>query len=447
MNIDFDQLSLESLFSPDDDELKPESAFIDTIPNPVHGKLFDDLDNVLGTYRQISENGYVCRDDVLKVEPLRGEYPALESLFNRFPVGSFSTEPSLINYEVSNEGFARAAYDAVVRTLKQIIEYIVKVLKGMWRFLVQAITRTKAVDGFDSALRSLQAYILEVEAELVNGPKASQYAEESKRIKDVEYHNLNKRWNGLTNEIIFNRDGCQEYLDVINGVLNENVPPFIDAVGLFLDEIEAARTEADVEKAILKLELHSLADKNSDRLTVLASKLGYRYNSQGRNPRVTAFQTKCQYLVGHLRTLSNNHQVQLPRDQFMETLLNLSITPWGVGVEKTTKLIDERVMKVQPRLEKFDVGNLQPGLEKIYSQRLAPFMIAISSILQGISSLEQALGMLVVGRDNAIIAYAKTALRIVKGIDNFFKKYERELTLKEKIVRKRHKDAVAMDLK
>lgn len=447
MIIELENLSLEAVFDPAGEDIRPESAFIDTIPNPVHGKEFDDLETVLGTYRRIVDNGYVCRDDVMQVEPLRAEYPALESLLARYPIGSFSNEPSLINYEVSNEGFARAAYEAVVRTLKQIIEYIVKVLKGMWRFIVNALKRTKVVDNFDDALKSLQAYILEVEAELVNGPKAELYKEESKRIKDVEYHNLVKRWNGLTHAIIFGGGDIQGYLDTVLGILNDNVPPFVDAVGVFMDEIEAARTESEVEAAIVKMELHSMADKGSDRLTVLATSLGYRPNNYRQNPRITQFQGKCLQIVGHLRTLSNDHQTVLPREAFMHTLLELQITPWAGSVESTTSSIDAKISKIQPRLDSFDAKKLQPGLERVYTYRLAPFMVAISSILQGIGSLEQALGMMVTARDNTVVGYAKAALRIVKGIDAFVRKYDNELTLREKLVRKRHKEAVAMDMK
>lgn len=203
------QLSFESAES--DEEVvsvHPESALATDIKIPTENTEFEELQTVLEVYTTVVERGSVCRDDLNRVKGLSVKYPVLARLFDRYPIGTFTAEPSGVNYEVSTESFIKTAYAAVVAAFKAVIRFIVETFKTFWKFLTDNRTRTTAVDNLDTRLKAIQAYLVKVDEVAGTSRVSTEYTAWMRRGRNTALHNLNKKWNGFlqhaaTNEVVF----------------------------------------------------------------------------------------------------------------------------------------------------------------------------------------------------------------------------------------------------
>lgn len=439
-----DQLSFESAEGGLLVEVHPEEALAGEVANPTLSKEFEDLQIVFDTYTRIVERGYVCRDDLISIKGISGEYPALERLFKRYPIASFTAEPSRVNYEVCTEGFIKTAYHAVINALREVIRYIVSIFRSFWKFLTENRARTRAVDDIGSKLKAIQLYLTKVEDVMASSRVSSEYVAWMRRGRDTALHNLNKKWNGLLQMAVVDAAVFHGYFESVNSVLRGKSPVFAAAMQDFIAQVKEARTEQDVIDAIAKMELTNMT---SDVLTILATNLGYRPNDTRRDPRMTHFQAMAGHVRGVFTSLSNNRSVEMSREDFAKMIITLDVTPWSDDLDKTISWTDSSNNKALELLEKFSESDLAPGLEDAYAKHLTPFLAALTSVTHGFVTLERILGMMVAARNTGVISICNGALQTAKQADRFINANKNELTIAEKTVIHGYSSALSASFK
>lgn len=435
-SIALDNLSFESgeVFN---DEILAKDAVDTDLMSPVHEEPFNNMLTVFDTYSSIVDRRYVCRGDMERIKGLAPQYPALNELVEQYPVNSFTLEPSKVNYDVSLEGFARTAYEAVVKALRDILDFIIKSFKRLWQFMRSDTQRTQAVDDVAGQLVAIQNYILEVD----KIASSTRFSAEFQRVKEgafkSEAHNLYK-WNNLKNNFMVDPAASRAIFNTINDVLRAKTPPFVDAVSAFLTALTEAESESEINTAIAQMEL---LDMTSAQLTTLTAQQGYSTRGTQINPKMTNFQSMSSFMLNTLRSAEND-RTQANIADFSKAIVTFTVDEWSGAMNETIAFNQSKVDPILKRLESFNEGSLKPGLEDVYIQKLTPFFTSLTSILQGFTALENAMGMLTANRNNVTIAISKAALNIVKSMDKFVMSKKDELTLAEQSVIARHRKAL-----
>jgi len=437
-NFDLGLLSFESAEVPGNEEIRADAAVGDEVANPIHSKEFDDMQTVFDTYETITTRRYICRDDMLKIKELAGSYPSLEKLLKKFPVNSFSQEPSRINYDVSTESFIKSAYTAVVKALKDILTFIGESLRKFWDFLTKTGQQTAAVDGMEGKLRAIQTYLKEVDAIMVNTKVAEDYRKTRDAAMTNQYHNLTKRWTKFRQLHLETPGKFLEDLNALAGVITTKLPPYIDAVDTFLTEASKAETEQDIENAIAKIELF---DMGSQQLLLLATRMGYSARDKLGNG-VTPFQAQAGAIRGTYRGLINE-RCAIDREKYNTALTAYEISAWREGIENTMSYVKGRVEPTLKKIDGFNADNLKQGLEDAYMNRLVPSFKALTSILAGFTAVEQSMGLLTHNRNNVSLGIAKAALEVAKKIDQMVVANKSSLTIAEQNIIWRQRSALS----
>ena len=177
--IDLSELSFESA------ELMEAPAEVEEpmsgdLPNPVYAQEFEDMGTVYNVFETITARKHVCRDDMERIQKLAGSYPSLERLLKKYPLKSFSLEPSRINYDVSTEGIVRSTYEAVIKALKDVLTFIAESIAKLWDFLTANGQKTAAVDDLEAKLKTAQIYILEVDRVMTT----TRLAEDFRKVRE-----------------------------------------------------------------------------------------------------------------------------------------------------------------------------------------------------------------------------------------------------------------------
>lgn len=402
-------------------------AIVDDIPSPIHSKEFDDMMLVFETHEIITTRKYICRSDMENVKRLAETYPTLGKLIDRYPINSFTQEPSRVNYDVSTESFVKTAYEAVVSALGDLLKYVLEAIGRLWTWLSQASQQTAAIDDLEAKLPSLQKYIIEVDKILSNSAISSM----ARRVRDGalsnEMRNLNGKWNALKDRQFNDPEKQLSDMTILSGVIRIKLPPFTDAVESFLTSLTVAQTESDVDLAITKLELF---DMNSSALVQLANGYGYTSKNVNVNKKLTAFESIAGFMKGIYKGLKND-RISINEDDFKAAMINYSTSKWANEINETISWARGRTDPVLVKVKAFNNAGLKPGLEQVYTQKLVPFMKALASVLTGFTSISEAMGHLTDTRNQVSHGLCNATLGVVKKIDAFALDNKSKLTLIE----------------
>lgn len=407
--------------------------------NPVFGREFDNLTLLVDTYLSVESRGYVCRDDVQKISPLKDQYDPLKKLFDRYPVNSFSLEYSRINYEVSNEGFLQTAYNAVVDTLKRVLAYIADQLKAVWKYMTENQVKTEKVDRVAPTMQEIQDYLINVDMILARSAVADSYKKESNRIKRTELGNLKHKWNGFLDNFRDDPDTMRGYLDILGLAFQTKLNPFVDFLTAFLDTVKSATTEREILAAIKAMDQ---LDMNSGELIKMATSLGFNPSKVNVNKRMTNFQSIAVHIQNVFKGWKNDRSSAVSDDDFLKMVLDLKIDSWADTLDEITKSENGRIAKTQDIIRAFSASDLKPGLEKVYSLHLAPFMVSLSSIVTGFATLETCIGILADTRNNYVAVVSTAGLNMVKGTDQFWKRNQRMIGIADNATVLKYRRAV-----
>lgn len=405
-------------------DVDPNEAYVDLsdISNPDQ---LEQAQKLLDIYSTIINRGKVCRDDIERVESLAAEFPTVQKLLKRYPINSFTREPSMTNYEVSNESFVKTAYEAVVRALGQILRFFVEGMKRLWNFITQNAQRTAAVDDLKNRLHDLQKFIVDVDRVMAESEVAGDYTKARNAIFESERHNLSKSWNRFRQFVIEDETAALGMLSSISGTLRDQLPQFTQGVEDFLVEITNAASDTDIKTAVVRMELFSVT---AGPLVALAHGLGWRPGSVRIADDMTPFQATTSYIRSTLRSWGNQRQ-EMSAASFTAAVAGMKNLAWSPIVNDLIGSSRARTERLMTKIKDFNPGSLKPGMEDAYANILTPFFKALLSILQGYMTLENCMGDLIANRDNATIAVSKSTLVVVKELDKYVKKNQDRITV------------------
>ena len=438
LTLSFESLSLEG------DELEVgdvEGHFDNTLKNPLTQEDYLDCVNVVETWKGVNERGYITRQDVTRLYEMKEKFPHLETFFVRHPLGSFTTEPSHVNYEESNEGFLSTIATALIKAIRATIDWIIEKAQALWNWFTGTTVRSNKVEEVAKNLLALQGYLQEVIPLLEKGNQAEKFKLHYKRALDTQLHNVNKTWNALADKINKSEGEYAGQIQDICLVLSSQVPGFIDDVQTLLDMLSVAETESQVEQAV-QANTIARGKVSTNSVAQLALKFGYNPNTIKRQQGVTDWQAKCQVVLGHYRGLSNDKRVDIPEANFRGVLLNTRISNWSDYMKDTERALGSKIPDMIKKLRGFDPSKMNPNLDAAYRRHLINYLPALVSTLQGFSHLQEAVGLVANVRDASTVAVAKAALALVQSADKFVTENFDSLTLSEQAIRKKHKSAV-----
>lgn len=438
LSISFEACSLESEALEVGDV---EGHFDNTIKNPLTQEDYLACVDVVETWKGVNERGYITRRDITRLYEMKDKFPHLETFFTRHPLGSFTTEPSQVNYEESNESFISTIASALINAIKATINWIIEKAQALWNWFTGTTVRSSKVEDVAKNLLALQGYLQEVIPLLEKGSQSEKFKAHYKRALDTQLHNVNKTWSALADKINKNEGEYAGQVQDICLVLSSQVPGFIDDVQTLLDALSTAEDESQVEQAI---QHNTLARGRvaTNEVAKLALKFGYNPNTVKRQQGVTDWQAKCQVILGHYRGLANDKRVDIPEASFRSVLLNTRITSWSGYMKDTERTLGSKIPDMIKKLKGFDASKMNPKLDAAYRRHLVDYLPALVSTLQGFSHLQEAVGLVANVRDASTVAVAKAALALVQTADKFVTENFDSLTLSEQAVRKKHKSAV-----
>lgn len=411
--VHFDDLSMESSETVADTELFENTRVVPD--NPLYTQDYNDMDLVFATLNTVEERGVVCRDDIERVKHLAEVYPNLKKMLVKHPVGSFTQDPSSINYEVSTEGFIRTAFNAVVKVLRDILSFIVRSFNRLWEFLNGNERRTIAIDNLSDRVLAVQDYLINTDKAMTSLPITDEYRKLRQGAFENTRHNLNKTWREIHTFFIERPEDRNAALSAITGTLKVTIPPFIESVDLFMDSLVKAETEEDVKSAIAQLQAARITNGG---LTNLAQSYGYSQANVRLDQRMTQFQSVSNFIRGYMKTLASRHS-QLSKESYTNLVLTMSIEDWSKEIIETIKWSSAKTGPVLNKLANFNETSLKPGLEDSYARHLTAFFANITSTVSAFTELEQALGMIVEARNEATLKIAEGGLSAAKVVDKF----------------------------
>lgn len=441
--ISLNSLSIESAEVDFTQRVDPELAFNDRIENPVFTKEYEDAELVFSTLQNITSRGHVCRTDIESVAHLADSYGPIKRLLNRYPLASFTIEPSRVNMDVSNESIIRTVLLALKEALMRIVKFLRESISRIWDNLISGRKRTVAVDKIGPRLDAMQRYMIEVDKIMNDSSVGDEYGKWAKRNMASAASNLSKSWNQLKNEVATRQDSTRENVVAFVDALTLRTVPMAVMIDEFLVDLSNASTRVDVGAAVAKASLFDMTTPNMARV---AGDMGYRPGAVRSDPRLTPFKNMVSYITGCYRSMSNA-RIELTPAKAGEIMATLRIDNWSGIVPDDLAESRKRLEMAMRKLNEFDVDKqLNPGLELEYSQLVVPFINQVSVNVSALSELQAVASMLIATRDQTVLDIANGCLGVVKGIDQFVAKNKAAVAPAAMIAITRYKAAVAASL-
>jgi hypothetical protein len=435
-------LSIESAEVDFNERVDSEAGFRDQIANPIFAKEYEDAELVFSTFKRVNERGYVCRGDIEPVSHLADQYPAIKRMLTRYPINSFTEEPSRVNFEVSNESIVRSVLTALKEAFFRIIKFLRESLTRVWDNLTSGRKRTVEVDKIGPRVTAMQKYVLEVDLLMMDSQVKEDYLPWQRRNIKSAADNLSKNWNSLKNNVTTNQAKSKELVGVFVDTLILRTVPMAIMIEEFLTDLGGAKTPGDIGAAVAKAQMFNMTTQT---MAALANQVGWKANGP-RDPRLTPFKSMVSFISGSFRSQSNN-RVDLSSAQLTAIMAELKIEGWGDLVPSDLTDARKRLEGSLRKLQDYDVDkNLDPGLEMHYTSIVIPFINQVSVNVSALNDLQALASMIITTRDSAMLDIANACLGVVKGMDSFISKNRDKLPPATMLAVTRYKAAVTQSL-
>ena len=432
-------LSIESAEVDFTEQVDPEAGFREQIENPIFSKEHEDAELVFSTFQRIHQRGFVCRADLDGVAHLADQYRPIQRLLARYPLASFTEEPSLVNMEVSNESLVRSVLSALKEAFLRIIKFLRESFTRVWDNLTSGRKRTMAVDKLGVRVDAMQRYIVEVDR-IMNDASVAEYGQWQRRNVASAANNISKNWNALKNEVVMEDGGVKDAVSTMIDVLVLRTVPMATMLETLLTDLQSAKSPGEIGAAVAKAQMFSVITPN---LTKLAASIGWKLNNMRVDPRLTPFKSMSSYLAGAYRSMSNNRQEVKP-ERLLSIAATMKVDTWADLVPHDLADSRKRLDASLRKLEDWDSESyLDPGLEATYTGIVIPFISMVSVNVAALSDLQATVSMVMTTRDSCILDVANAMLGIVKGMDSFVGKNREKLPPAAMVQITRYKAAVA----
>lgn len=396
-----------------------EGAYKEQIANPIFTKEYEDAELVFSTFRRIRERGYICRADINDVAHLAETHSPIKRLLARYPVASFTEEPSAVNWEVSNESLVRTVLTALKEAFLRLLKFLRESFARVWDNLTSGRKRTMAVDSIGPRLEAMQRYILQVDLLMNESPVAEEYRVWQRRNIKSAADNLSKNWNGLKDEVATNMGVMHDVTSLCVDTLVLRTVPIAIMLEELLSDLKAAQTPGSIAAAVTKAQM---VDITTPALVKMVASMGWKHAGVKTDPRVTPFKSMVSFLTGMYRSKSNNRQDIKP-ETLSKLIAELQVVRWAdlvpADLSDSRKRLDASLRKLQDwDDDKFADG----GLEAAYTGIVIPFINMVSVNVQALSELQALASMIISTRDQTIVDLSNSGLGICRGMDSFIGK-------------------------
>lgn len=197
--------------------------------------------------RIITRQG-VCRQDILELSQHADSYANIYKLLQNHSPFLFTEEPSSIGLSEISESLEKSVVDIVKNSIQWLLSAIWKVLTTLWKWAKAVGSFLFSVDKDNSnKIKPLTNFVQNVESAVNNAqqpnpsnvqPSSSsnapvdtrglvgKFERDMKRVKDVEAHNLLKRWNSLNNELMVNPAKWNPLYGILGDILSIDLNRF-----------------------------------------------------------------------------------------------------------------------------------------------------------------------------------------------------------------------------
>lgn len=433
--------SIESAEVDFNERVDAEVGFRDQIENPIFTKEYEDAERVFSTFKRINERGFVCRADISGVADLAESYPAIKRMLARYPLNSFTEEPSRVNFEVSNESVIRSVLTALKEAFFRIVKFLRESLTRVWDNLINGKKRTVEVDKIGPRVDAMQRYIVEVDKIMSESKVGEDYGKWQRRNIKSAADNLSKNWNALKHVVTTDQVRSKELVGVFVDALVLRTVPMAIMIEEFLTDLSGAKTPGDVAAAVTKAQMFNMT---TGTLAALANQWGWKSNMR-TDPRLTPFKSMVSYIAGTFRSQSNN-RVDLDPAALTAMMGELRIEQWGDLVPDLSQS-RKRLEASLHQLQSYDMDkHLDPGLEAHYTAIVLPFINQVSVNVSALNDLQATASMIITTRDVAMVDVANACLGVVKGMDSFVSKNRAEVSPASMVAITRYKAAITQSL-
>lgn len=434
-------LSIESAEVDFNERVDTEAGFRDQIANPIFSKEYEEAELVFSTFQRINERGFVCRTDIEPVSHLAETYPAIKRMLVRYPLNSFTEEPSRVNFEVSNESIVRTVLVALKEAFFKIVKFLRESLTRVWDNLMSGKKRTVEVDKIGPRVDAMQRYVVEVDKLMNESKVAEDWGKWQRRSVKSAADSISKNWNALKHVTVTDQIRSKELVGTFVDTLILRTVPMAIMIEQFLVELSAARTPGDIATAVTKAQMF---DMTTPALASLANQWGWKSNMR-TDPRLTPFKSIVSYIAGTFRSQSNN-RVDLDAPVLTAMMAELRVETWGDLVPDLTQN-RKRLETSLRQLQTFDMDkHLDPGLEAHYTGIVIPFINQVSVNVSALNDLQATASMIIGARDQAMLDVANACLCVVKGMDAFVGKNRASVSPATMVAITRYKAAVVQSL-
>lgn len=396
-----------------------EGGFKDQIDNPIFTKEYEDAELVFSTFQRIRERGYICRGDISDVAHLAETHSPIKRLLARYPVASFTEEPSMVNWEVSNESLVRTVLTALKEAFLRLLKFLRESFARVWDNLTSGRRRTTAVDGIGPRLDAMQRYILGVDQLMNESPIAEDYRVWQRRNISSAASNLSKNWNGLKNEVATNMGAMHDMTALCVDTLVLRTVPIALMLEELLQDLKAAQTPASIAAAITKAQM---VDITTPALVKACAGMGWKLGAVRTDPRITPFKSMVSFLTGIYRSQSNNRQ-DIKAEALSKLVTELKLERWADLVPADLADSRKRLDASLSKLQNWDDDKFaNSGLEAAYTGIVIPFINMVSVNVQALSELQALASMIIATRDQTIVDISNAGLGICRGMDSFIGK-------------------------
>lgn len=411
-------LSIESAEIDLAERVDTEAGFKDQLENPIFTKEYEDAQLVFSTLKRIRERGFVCRADIADVQHLAETSSPIKRLLARYPLASFTEEPSAVNLQVSNESLVRTVWTALKEAFFRILKFLRESFTRVWDNLTSGRKRTMEIDKIGPRLDAMQRYILDVDSLMVDSPLGEEYQKWQRRNIASAANNLSKNWNGLKNEVATNPTVVKEAAALFVDTLVLRTAPMAIMLEELMSDLTKATSAGDIAAAVTKAQMF---DITTPALVKMAAAQGWKLTATRVDPRITPFKSLVSYITGVYRSLSNN-RMDIKPETLTKLIAELKVDQWQDLVPADLPMHRKRLDSALARLQGFDVESLDASLEPQYTGIVIPFINMVSVQVSALSDLQGLASMIISTRDSTILDLANTGLSICRGMEAYVSK-------------------------
>lgn len=388
--------------------------YIGNLPSsPAVSDGFSKMSLLVDTANTVYRRGTVSKSDVLPFLSLENQYTPMRALLSRYPIGSYTEMPSLVNSKVCMEGFIDTAKTMIIDAFKWIIDFFKRMYKNIYTYVMQWRSESLKLHALKPRIDALKEYITYCENNLPNSNAGTTFNGIKSRTYKVASNNL--RITDLEQTLVIYHTSSKEiFLDLVD-VLSIEPLPFLSALEAFIAEIETSKTAVDLAKAVAVVQGQL---PQSPKLAKVATKLGIGQAGLAASPNTPDFKVKTGFIASVYRSMKNSRLTMTP--EILDKLYSdMEVDVWNTLLPTENPTLTAKLDSVTERLKDLNNLTLDPSIQNDFNTNVLPFVKKLALVIDGFDNIQTTLATLSSTHDSAIRLIADSMLGVAKSYDKF----------------------------